>query len=65
MGNLRQIVEDEIAKYAVEGVNSIGYLFKDDVHGAVLVVDIGEVRGERLVDISLMVRFVGDLIIID
>lgn len=62
---LKQILIEEMQKYAGEGLNAYSYLTKNEADHIYSVIDIAAVRGQRLVSTVLIARLVGDRIVIE
>lgn len=65
MDTLKKIVKTEVAKYAVEGLNGIGYLVCNEAQNVFAVIDIGEFQGKRFVHTGLLVRIIGNTVVIE
>jgi hypothetical protein len=65
MDGLTQIVEREVAKYAGEMLNGHAYLTISADRRVFTVVSVGIVRGERITNLSLLARIVGDQVVIE
>jgi hypothetical protein len=64
-GTLKQILLEEMRKYAGEGLNAYSYLTENETENIYTVVDIANVRGKRIIGTVLVARLQGDKIIID
>jgi hypothetical protein len=65
MGNLKDILYQEMLKYAGEGINGTAYLTSNRESNVFVVVGIATFKGEVIVDSGLVVRLEGDHIIIE
>ncbi|HEX2620317.1 MAG TPA: element excision factor XisI family protein [Phototrophicaceae bacterium] len=65
MDTLKQSLLDVMKGYAGEGLNGVSYLTYDDEHNIFTVVGIATLGKERIVDNDLVVRLVGDRIVIE
>jgi hypothetical protein len=63
--NLKEIVNREVTEYAGEALNGYSYLTSDTNGNFHTIVSVGQVRGERIVETDLIVRLVGEKIIIE
>ena len=64
-GTLKQILVEEMQKYAGEGLNALSYLTENEAENLYTVVDIASVRGKRIVGTVLVARLQDDRIIIE
>ena len=64
-GTLKQILVEEMQKYAGEGLNAYSYLTENEAENLYTVVDIANVRGKRIVGTVLVARLQDDRIIIE
>ena len=64
-GTLKQILVEEMQKYAGEGLNAYSYLTENEAENLYTVVDIASVRGKRIVGTVLVARLQDDRIIIE
>lgn len=62
---LQQILLEEMAGYAGEGLNDFAYLTTNEVEQIYTIVDIATVRDRRLVGTVLVARLVGDRVVIE
>ena len=62
---LKQILLEEMQKYAGAGLNDYAYLATNDTEQLYTVIDIANVRGKRLVGAVLVARVLGEQIIIE
>lgn len=65
MDRVRDILYDAVSGYAGEALNGYSYLTTNTTHDIFTIVSVGEVRGKHIVDTGLIVRLVGDTIIIE
>jgi hypothetical protein len=64
-GTLKQILIEEMHKYAGEGLNAYSYLTENEAEHLYTVVDIANVRGKRIIGTVLVARIDHDKIIIE
>jgi hypothetical protein len=64
-GALKQILIEEMQKYAGEGLNAYSYLTENEIENLYTVVDIATVRGKRIVGTVLVARLHENNIIIE
>jgi len=64
-GNLKQILMEEMQKYAGEGLNAYSYLMENEIENLYTIVDIANVRGKRIIGTVLVARLSDDKIIIE
>lgn len=64
-GTLKQILVEEMQKYAGEGLNAYSYLTENETENLFTVVDIANVRGKRIIGTVLVVRLDDAKIIIE
>lgn len=64
-GTLKQILMEEMQKYAGEGLNAYSYLPENDAESLYTVVDIANVRGKRIIGTVLVARMHDNKIIIE
>lgn len=62
---LKQILTEEMQKYAGEGLNAYSYLTENETEKLFTVVDIANVRGKRIIGTVLVVRLDDAKIIIE
>jgi hypothetical protein len=62
---LKQILVEEMQKYAGEGLNAYSYLTANEAENLYTVVDIASVRGKRIIGTVLVARLHDDRIIIE
>jgi XisI protein len=65
MDNIKQIVEEELREYAGEGLNGSMYFTQSDDQTIMSIVFVGEIHGRQFTTTSIMLRFVGNRIIIE
>ena len=65
MDTLKDKLETVISSYAGEALNGFSYLTHNADRDVFTIVSVGEVRGERVVDMGLVVRVVNGKIIIE
>ena len=63
--NLKQILIEEMRKYAGEGLNAHSYLTENEAEKLYTIVDIANVRGKRIIGTVLVARLQVDRIIIE
>ena len=64
-GTLKQILIEEMQKYAGEGLNAYSYLTENEIENLYTVIDIATVRGKRIVGTVLVARLHENNIIIE
>lgn len=64
-GTLKQILIDELQKYAGEGLNAYSYLTENAIENLYTIVDIANVRGKRIIGTILVARLYDNKIIIE
>jgi hypothetical protein len=64
-GTLKQILIEEMQKYAGEGLNAYSYLTENEIENLYTVVDIATVRGKRIIGTVLVARLHQNNIIIE
>jgi hypothetical protein len=64
-GALKQILIEEMQKYAGEGLNAYSYLTENEIENLYTVVDIATVRGKRIVGTVLVAQLHENNIIIE
>lgn len=62
---LKQILVEEMNEYAGEGLNAFSYLTESETENLYTVVDIANVRGQRIIGTVLVARLQEDKIIIE
>ncbi len=62
---LKQILVEEMQKYAGEGLNAYSYLTENESESLYTIVDIANVRGKRVIGTVLVARLHDDKIVID
>jgi XisI protein len=65
MDNLREIVCREVKAYAGKGLNGVAYFLQNDNQDVFAVVDIAKFRGQHIAESGLIVRLIGDQVIIE
>jgi len=65
MDSLKTTVEKVIESYTGEGPNGYAYLSQDTAKGVYTVFSVGYIKKQRSVDANLIVRLLGDKIIIE
>ncbi|MBZ0307781.1 MAG: XisI protein [Anaerolineae bacterium] len=65
MGDLKQIVYEEMSKYAIKDWNDEAYLKVSDDQKTYIVVSVDEDKEQRFVDIDILVWFMDDKIVIE
>ncbi len=64
-GNLKQILAEEMQKYAGQGLNAYSYLTENEAEQLYTVVDIANVRGKRIIGTVLVARLQDEKILIE
>jgi len=64
-GTLKQILIEEMQKYAGEGLNAYSYLTENEIENLYTVIDIANVRGKRIIGTVLVARLSDEKIIIE
>jgi XisI protein len=64
-GTLKQILVEEMQKYAGEGLNATSYLTENETENLYTIVDIANVRGKRIIGTVLVARLYNEKIIIE
>jgi len=62
---MKQILIEEMQKYAGEGLNATSYFTANDAEALYSVIDMAEVRGQRIVGTVLVARLYEDKIVIE
>lgn len=62
---LKQILIEEMRKYAGEGLNAYSYFTENDAENLYTIVDIANIRGNRIIGTVLVARVQEDKIIIE
>jgi len=62
---LKQILIEEMQKYAGEGLNAFSYLMENEIENLYTIVDMANVRGKRIIGTVLVVRLHDEKIIIE
>jgi hypothetical protein len=65
MASLKEIVKHAVEGYAGEGLNSISYLTRSDDGTVLTVTDFARVRGKHVSGVSLVVRIIGEWVIVE
>jgi hypothetical protein len=65
MDSLKEMVRQVVAGYAGKGLNGVSYLTQSDDRSVFTVTDFARIRGKHISGVSLMVRIVDDLIIVE
>ena len=65
MATLKQIVHQVVSEYAKDGLNCTSYLTQNDDGSLLTVVDIEDSPQVHDLDISLVVRIIGEQIVIE
>lgn len=65
MGALKKVIASAIAGYAVKGLNGFSVLTTNPKQQIWAVASIAEVRGKRHAGVSLLVRLVGNTVVIE
>jgi hypothetical protein len=65
MDNLMQILRQELEKYSGEAINGYSYLTENAEYCLFTTVSIAEFKGRHVAFADLIVRVVGDKIVID
>lgn len=65
MDNLKSIVEKEMREYAGEGINGYTTFTQSDDQSIMSIVFVGQIRGEHFATVSIMVRIIGEQVIIE
>jgi hypothetical protein len=65
MDNLKQIVQRVVAGYAKDGLNCISYLTQSEDGNLLTVVDIEDGPQTHDMDISVVVRIIGEQVVIE
>lgn len=64
-GTLKQILVEEMQKYAGEGLNAYSHLTANETENLYTIVDIANIRGQRIIGTVLVARLHDDKIIIE
>ena len=62
---LKQILIEEMQKYAGEGLNAYSYLTENEIDNIYTIIDIANVRGKRIIGTVLVARLDDEKIIIE
>ncbi len=65
MDTLKQTVRDVVAGYAGKVLNGYSFLTQSEDGSVYTVVDVAQVKGKHISGVSLVVRIVGDKIIVE
>src|SRR4051794_5818136 len=65
MDSLKTVVRQVVAGYAGKGLNSTSYLTQSEDNSVFTVADFARIRGKHFAEISLVVRIVNDLVIVE
>lgn len=65
MDTLKEITYRVVSGYAGEGLNGISYLTQSADGNVLTVTDFAEVQGKRITGISLVVRLIGNFVVIE
>jgi hypothetical protein len=65
MDTLKEIVHQVVSGYAGEALNGVNLLTTNADNTVFTVVSIGDYKGERIVDMGLVVRLIGDQVVIE
>jgi hypothetical protein len=65
MDSLKETVRQVVAGYAGRGLNGISYLTQSDDGSVITLTDFARVRRQHISGVSLVVRVIGDLIIVE
>jgi len=65
MDTLRQILIQELEKYAGKAFNGYSYLTMSRDQTRFVITSIGDVRGDRVVNTAIVAQIVDDTIVID
>lgn len=65
MDTLKAMMERVIAGYAGEGLNGISYLTRREGGNVLTVTDFARIAGRHIVGVSVVVRLIGDKVIIE
>lgn len=63
--NLRNILLEEMAKYAGEGLNAESYLMENRAESIYTIIDIAQVRGRRIIGTVLVARIEDNKVVIE
>lgn len=64
-GTLKQILIEEMQKYAGDGLNASSYLTANEAENLYTIVDIASVRGQRIIGTVLVAHLRDDKIVIE
>ena len=65
MGTLKQTVRNVVAGYAGKVLNGYSTLTQNEDGSVYTVVDVAQVKGKHISGVSLVVRIVGDKVIVE
>jgi hypothetical protein len=65
MSSIKEILQEVIAEYEGKALNGYSYLTHNQAEDVFSVVSVGEFKGQRIVDMGLVVRLVDNTIIIE
>ncbi len=65
MDTIKQTVRDVVAGYAGKVLNGYSYLTQNEDGSVYTVVDVEQAKGKHISGVSLVVRIVGDKVIIE
>jgi len=65
MSSIKEILQEVIAEYEGKALNGYSYLTRNQAEDVFSVVSVGEFKGQRIVDMGLVVRLVDNTIIIE
>lgn len=65
MDTLKAIVKREVAGYAGKVLNGVSFFLTNEADDVFVVVDIAQFRGHHIAESGLIVRLVGDQVVIE
>jgi XisI protein len=65
MDTLKEVVKREVKAYAGKVLNDVSYFMVNDANDVFAVVDIAKSRGQHIAESGLIVRLIGDKVIIE
>jgi hypothetical protein len=65
MDSLKDAVRQVVSGYAGKGLNGISYLTQSDDGSVLTVTDFARIRGEHVSGVSLVVRIIDGLVIVE
>jgi XisI protein len=65
MDTLKDVVKREVVAYAGKVLNGVSYFLTNDADNVFAVVDIAKFRGQHIAESGLIVRLLGDQVIIE